>query len=144
MAMEALASVAKQFSIDPDRVYVVGQSMGGLGVWSLLQNYRGIWAGAIVMSAYDTFSDVPAIAEVPLWVFQGDQDTYVPITTVRSMVAQLKKAHGNVRYTEYHKTGHDVWDKAFADPDLIPWISAQKRRAPASGQVGSVTAAPSR
>jgi predicted peptidase len=144
MAMEALASVAKQFSIDPDRVYVVGQSMGGLGVWSLLQNYRGIWAGAIVMSAYDTFSDVPAIAEVPLWVFQGDQDTYVPITTVRSMVAQLKKAHANVRYTEYHKTGHDVWDKAFADPDLIPWISAQKRRAPASGQVGSVTAAPSR
>jgi predicted peptidase len=30
--MEALDAVEKEFSIDLDRVYVVGQSMGGLGV----------------------------------------------------------------------------------------------------------------
>ena len=44
LTMEALAKVEKDFSIDPDRVYLAGQSMGGLGVWSLLQNYRGQWA----------------------------------------------------------------------------------------------------
>ena len=127
--MEALAKVQKDFSIDPDRVYIAGQSMGGLGVWSLLQNYRGKWAGAIVMSAYDTFSDIPAIAEVPLWVFQGDDDQSVPVDMVRSMMKQLKKAHANLRYTEYHKSDHDVWTKAFAEPDLLPWLSAQKRGA---------------
>lgn len=137
LTMEALAKVEKDFSIDPGRVYLAGQSMGGLGVWSLLQNYRGQWAGAIVMSAYDTFSDIPAIAEVPLWVFQGDEDQSVPVTMVRSMMAQLKKAHANLRYTEYHKIDHEVWKRAFAEPDLLPWISAQKRVAPAGGQVGS-------
>lgn len=141
LAMDALAKVEKEFPIDQDRVYLVGQSMGGLGVWSLLQNYRGKWAGAIIMGAYDTFSDVPAIAEVPLWVFQGDADSSVPVTEIRSMMAQLKKAHANVRYTEYHKTGREVWTKAFAEPDLLPWLSTQKRTAPSgpASQVGSGT-----
>jgi predicted peptidase len=144
LAMDALAKVEKDFSIDPDRVYIAGQSMGGLGVWSLLQNYRGTWAGAIVMSAYDTFSDVPAVAEVPLWVFQGDADQSVPVTMVRSMMTQLKKAHANLRYTEYHKSDHEVWNKAFAEPGLLPWLCSQKRRAPAGGQLGSGAAPPSR
>jgi len=129
--VEVLTQVEKEFPIDPDRVYLVGQSMGGLGVWSLLQNFTGKWAAAIIMSAYDTFSDVPAIAQVPLWVFQGDADSSVPVTQVRSMMAQLKKAHTNLRYTEYHRIGHEVWTKAFAEPDLLSWLSTQKR-APAA------------
>jgi predicted peptidase len=144
LAMDALAKVQKDFSIDPDRVYVAGQSMGGLAVWSLLQNYRGKWAAAIIMSAYDTFSDIPAIGEVPLWVFQGDDDESVPVTMVRSMMAQLKKAHAKVRYTEYHRMNREVWNKAFAEPDLLPWLSAQKRGAPTGGQVGSGAAPSSR
>ncbi|MGB7847701.1 MAG: alpha/beta hydrolase-fold protein [Candidatus Acidiferrum sp.] len=137
LTMEVLAKVQKQFLIDPDRLYIGGQAMGGLGVWSLLQMYRGNWAGAIVMSAYDTFTDIPAITQVPLWVFQGDADESVPVDMVRAMTRQLKKAHANLRYTEYHKADHLVWSKAFAEPDLLPWLSAQKRGSPAGGQLGS-------
>src|SRR5229473_8475148 len=38
MALDILAVVQKEFSIDPDRIYLAGQSMGGLGVWALLQS----------------------------------------------------------------------------------------------------------
>jgi predicted peptidase len=144
LAMEALGKIEKQYSIDPDRVYLVGQSMGGLGVYSLLQNYTGQWAAAIIVSTYDTFSDTPAIAKVPLWVFQGDADPSVPVTQVRSMMAELKKARANVRYTEYHRVGQEAWNKAFAEPDLLPWLMAQKRPAPAGSQLGSGTPHPSR
>jgi predicted peptidase len=137
LAMGALAEVQKEFSIDPDRLYLAGQSMGGLGVWSTLQAYPGKWAAAMILSAYDNFTDVKALAQTPLWVFQGADDQTVPVTLVRDMMKQLRKAHANLRYSEYPKAGHQVWDKAFAEPDLVTWLAAQKRGQPAEGQVGS-------
>lgn len=142
LTMQALEKIEKDFSIAPDRVYVAGQSMGGLGVWSVLQSYPGKWAAALVMAAYDNFTDVGAIARVPLWVFQGDADEAVPVSMVRDMMQQLKKAHANLRYTEYRKVDHQVWNKAFAEPDLLAWISSQKRSAPDGSQVGTSGAAP--
>lgn len=143
-AIEALDAVQKEFTIDPDRIYLAGQSMGGLGVWALIQLYPERWAGALVMSAFDNFTNTDAIRQVPVWVFQGDGDRSVPVDLVRQMMKQLKKVNANFRYTEYHKVDHDVWNKAFAEPDLVPWLSAQKRgqaSPPASpgaqGQVGS-------
>src|SRR6202040_2970649 len=82
MALDILASVQKEFSIDPDRIYLAGQSMGGLGVWSALQAYPGKWAAAVIMSAYDNFTNVSALAHTPLWVFQGEADETVPVTLV--------------------------------------------------------------
>lgn len=137
MALEVLSKIEHEFAIDPDRVYIAGQSMGGSGVWSLLQMYPDKWAAALVLSAYDNFTNVPAITHVPLWVFQGDADQSVPVDLVRQMMQQLKKAHANLRYTEYHKTDHEVWNRAFAEPDLLPWLIAQKRGAPAKGQLGT-------
>jgi predicted peptidase len=137
LTVGALGDVEKEFSIDSDRVYLAGQSMGGLGVWSTLQAYPGKWAGAMIMSAYDNFTDIQALAHTPLWVFQGEADDSVPVMLVREMMKQLTKAHANLRYTEYRKTGHDVWKKAFAEPELLTWLSSQKRGQAAGGQLGS-------
>jgi predicted peptidase len=137
LTMSALADVQKEFSIDPDRIYLAGQSMGGLGVWSALQAYPGKWAAAMILSAYDNFTNIPALAHTPLWVFQGEDDDSVPVLLVREMMKQLGKAHADLRYTEYPKTGHEVWKKAFAEPDLLTWLSSQKRGQAAGGQLGS-------
>jgi predicted peptidase len=120
-----------------DRIYLAGQSMGGLGAWSALQAYPGRWAAAVILSAYDNFTNVKALASTPLWVFQGDADETVPVTLVRDMMKQLNKARANLRYTEYRKADHEVWKKAFAEPDLLPWLSSQKRGQAAGGQLGS-------
>ena len=137
LTMSALGEVEKEFSIDPDRIYLVGQSMGGLGVWSAVQAYPGKWAGAMIIAAYDNFTDIHALAQTPLWVFQGEADDSVPVLLVREMMKQLRKVHANLRYTEYRKTGHEVWKKVFVEPDLLTWLSSQKRGQAAGGQVGS-------
>ncbi len=127
MALDILASVQKEFSIDADRIYLAGQSMGGLGVWALLEAQPDGWAAALVLCAFDNFTNAKGIARVPLWVFQGDADMVVPVDLVRQMVKDLKKSGAQPRYSEYHNTGHDVWLKAFAEPDLVPWLAAQRR-----------------
>ena len=129
MALDILAAVQKEFSIDPDRIYLAGQSMGGLGVWALLQAQPDRWAAALVLCAFDNFTNPKAIAGVPLWVFQGDVDMVVPVDLVRQMVKDLKKSGAQPRYSEYHNAGHDVWLKAFAEPDLVPWLVTHKRGA---------------
>src|SRR5437016_11785901 len=129
MALDILASVQKEFSIDADRIYLAGQSMGGLGVWALLEVQPDRWAAALVLCAFDNFTNAKGIARVPLWVFQGDADMVVPVDLVRQMVKDLKKSGAQPRYSEYHNAGHDVWLKAFAEPDLVPWLAAQERSA---------------
>jgi predicted peptidase len=129
MALEILASVQKDFSIDPARIYIAGQSMGGLGVWALLQAQPDRWAAALVLCAFDNFTNAKSITHVPLWIFQGDADMTVPVDLVRKMVKDLKKLGAQPRYSEYHKVGHEVWVKAFAEPDLVSWLAAQKRGA---------------
>src|ERR1700722_19870522 len=129
-AMEIFALVQKEYSIDPDHIYLAGQSMGGFGVWALLQTYPELWAGAIVVSSYDNFTNVRAITRVPLWTFQSEMDMTVPVDLVREMVRQIKKAGGTSRYTEYRKIKKEPWDEAFAEPQLVPWLASQKRGAP--------------
>jgi predicted peptidase len=124
-ALDILAQVQKDFSIDPDRIYLAGQSMGALGVWSLLQKYPQKWAAALVVASYDNFTNAAGISRVPLWIFQGDADRSVPVELVRQMVQQLKKAGGQPRYTEYRKVEHEAWQRAFVDPELVSWLSAQ-------------------
>jgi len=139
LVMDALYKTEREFSIDPERIYVVGQSMGGLGVWSLIQTYPNKWAAALVLCAYDNFSNLLGVTMVPLWLFQGDADQVVPIDLVRQMARTLKKEHANFRYSEYHNVGHDVWIKAFAEPDLLPWITSHSRKDDSApdGQLGS-------
>ncbi|MDP9146206.1 MAG: alpha/beta hydrolase-fold protein, partial [Acidobacteriota bacterium] len=125
-----LAAVEKEYSIDADRIYLVGQSMGGLGVWALLQAYPAQWAGAIVVSCYDNFTNAKGISRVPLWIFQGDADLTVPVDLVRQMVKQLQKSGGQPHYSEYHKAGHEIWERVFAEQQLVPWLASQKLSRP--------------
>jgi predicted peptidase len=126
-ALDILAAVEKEFSIDPDRLYVAGQSMGGMGVWAAVQAQPDRWAAALPLCAFANVSHALVFGRVPFWIFQGDADQVVPVTLVRQMVKDLQKAGLQPRYSEYHGVGHDVWTKAFAEPELFGWVAAQSR-----------------
>jgi predicted peptidase len=124
LALEILDAVEKDYAIDSARVYLAGQSMGGEGVWAALAARPGRFAAAVALCS-DGFDDMIAPgARVPVWIFQGTADEIVPIERARDWVAALRKAGGTPKYTEYPGVGHNVWEKAFAEPDLVPWLAA--------------------
>jgi len=43
------------------------------------------------------------------------------------MVAALKKAGGNPKYSECAGVDHFSWKSAFAEPNLLKWLFEQKR-----------------
>jgi len=126
LALEILDAIEKEYSIDPERVYVAGQSMGGEGVWAELSNSPGRFAAAIALCGYGDASMIPRVAKVPVWIFQGQADPVVNAEVARAWVASLKDAGGTPKYTEYPGIGHAVWDVAFGEPDLTPWLFAQR------------------
>jgi predicted peptidase len=78
-------------------------------------------------STQDPYADTAdKVKAVPTWVFHGAADPVVPVSESRKMVEALKAAGADVKYTEYHGIGHNSWDRAYAERDLIPWIFSQR------------------
>jgi predicted peptidase len=123
-----LDSVQREFAIDPRRVYALGQSIGGLGVWNLVSNAPERFAAAVLLCPVPgDISRAGRASRLPIWIFQGDQDGASFVAGSRALVAALKAAGGQPRYTEYPNVGHDIWTRVFAEPEIVPWLFSQSR-----------------
>lgn len=133
-AVAALDDVEAHFDVDAERVYVTGISMGGYGTWlAALQQPERFAAAVPVCGGLDRASmATPAKAaqrlkKLPQWVFHGDADNIIPVEESRTMVSALEAAGAPVRYTEYEGVRHNSWDRAYAEPELMPWLLRQRR-----------------
>lgn len=147
-AMKALEQAVREFKGDPDRLYLTGLSMGGYGSWFLASKYPGKFAAVVpicggvvppkvpnlpestseLAKSADPYGDVAKkIGKTPVWIFHGADDRVVPPDESRKMNEALKNAGGEVKYTEYEKVGHDSWNKAYAEKELLPWLLSKKR-----------------
>ncbi len=127
LVLDLIEALAQEFAIDRDRVYLLGQSRGGIGVWDLITKRPDVFAAAVPVCAQGDPKRAAAAAHVKVWAFHGDKDT-LPAANAREMVAALKAAGGDVRYTEYPDLGHEIWPRVFAEPELPPWLFAQRRK----------------
>jgi predicted peptidase len=127
LVLAIVDSVRGEFNIDPGRMYVAGQSDGGIGTWNLIIQRPNLFAAAIPLCGGGDPSKVAAIANMPIWAFHGGRDKVIPVAESRKMISALKRDGGNPRYTEYSNAGHDVWTRAFAEPGLVDWLFAQHR-----------------
>jgi poly(3-hydroxybutyrate) depolymerase len=126
LTLELLTALQKEFSIDPNRLYVTGLSMGGYGTWDAISRHPDLFAAAVPVCGGGDEKLAEKIAKVPIWVFHGGKDETVMPARSRNMVEALKKAGGKPKYTEYPDIGHDSWVPAYKDTDMHAWLFAQK------------------
>lgn len=124
--MELIDSMKGLPFIDSTRIYLTGLSMGGYGTWYLITRFPSIFAAAVPICGGGDPHQVENFKNLPVWVFHGAKDDIVSPDQSRKMVDALKKAGGNPKYTEYKKTGHDSWIKAFQEPQLLPWLFSHR------------------
>ncbi|GAA4440322.1 dienelactone hydrolase family protein [Ravibacter arvi] len=127
--MELVKELDKLYKIDRKRRYIMGLSMGGMGTFEAISRHPGVFAAAIpICGGGDTTQVRKFSRKLPLWVFHGSEDNVVHADFSRSMVKAIEAAGGKVKYTEYPGLNHNSWDKAFSEPELLPWLFAQKRK----------------
>jgi predicted peptidase len=133
MVMNALGQTLEEFGADERRVYLIGVSMGGYGVWHFAAAYPKRFAALVSLcggSSIQTGDRFDALAErvgkTPAWLFHGADDSIVPVTESRRIVKALEATGSEVKYNEYENVGHNVWFNVLAEKDFLPWLFAQK------------------
>ena len=127
LALEALAQVQKEFTIDDKRLYITGLSMGGYGTWDVIWRHPTMFAAAVPVCGGGDESKATIVKDIPIWCFHGGADNVVPKERSIHMIEAIKAAGGNPKYTEYPGVGHNSWDRAYAEPELPKWLFAHHR-----------------
>lgn len=141
MALTALDTEMKEFHGDPDRVYLTGLSLGGYGVWEIAKDNPHRFAALVPVSGGVFWSYQPdrwreattlpaeyarVIGRTPTWLFHGADDPVVIPRQSLLMFEALKAVGGDVRFWEYAGVKHNVWDRAYNEPELPHWLLAQR------------------
>jgi predicted peptidase len=125
--LELVGKLLKKLPIDPGRVYVTGQSMGGGGTYEALARKPELFAAGVPVCGGNKVSNAKKMASIAIWVFHGEKDRVVPVERGREMVEAIRKAGGKPRYSELPGVRHNSWTPAYKNQELWKWLFAQKR-----------------
>lgn len=112
--------LTKEYDIDTDKIYLTGLSMGGFGTWYTAMARPDLFA-AIAPVCGGGMAWNAAVLDMPVWAFHGACDTVVSPTQSDEMVAALKAAGRDVKYSRVEGEGHGVWNCAYNE-ELIDWL----------------------
>jgi predicted peptidase len=123
----ALNAVIAAEPVDPGRIYLTGLSMGGYGTWDLAARQPERFAAILPICGGGDEATAPRLAKLPIWCFHGDADKVVPVERSRTMIAAVRAAGGDPKYSELPGVGHDSWTPAYRDPAVLDWLFAQAK-----------------
>jgi pimeloyl-ACP methyl ester carboxylesterase len=113
---DVIAECMQRFHIDPDRVFLVGHSMGGFGSYHHIQRQPDRFAGVVVNAGSWSLGYWPTIHGTKLCIVQGVRDAergvrwhYTDVEYARSTNRLLSRDKLDFLYME-HAGGHGVWN----------------------------------
>ncbi len=126
--VQLIEHVSSHLSIDPDRIYLTGYSMGGFGTWATACHDPDRFAAIAPVSGGGDVQQAERLKDLPIWAFHGDKDNVVPIEPDRAMVDAVQKCGGNVKFTVYPGAGHGICDMTYQDEHFFDWLLVQRRK----------------
>jgi predicted peptidase len=135
-------------SVDMDRIYIMGHSMGGHGTYIFIQLDTDYFAAAAPSAGSgrkitEDFIDPAKVKDVPIWAFHGDKDGICPIEKDQRVFNEMKKLGGNMKLTTWAGDKHNVSGKMIVgadngttefssnrcdkETDFMTWLFSQSR-----------------
>jgi predicted peptidase len=153
-AAAILTVVEQLYKVDPNRVYLTGLSLGGIGTWSLAAAYPQKWAAIVPVSGIgprigeiDKKTGLPAkkdgnndvdvldmtaverVKNIPTWVFHSKADEGIPFHHSADMVRALEKLGAKPKHTWFDRYSHaETFDHVYiGTPQVYDWMLKHKR-----------------
>lgn len=128
-AADKIIEFTQKYSVDMDRIYVTGLSMGGYCTWDILARYPDLFAAAIPVCGGMDEKNVDIYKNIPLWIIHGADDRAVSCRGSRRIYAKLiLEGAEDVHYTEYLKIGHGSWVPAYKDEEIFQWLITRRKK----------------
>ena len=116
------------FSVDTDRIYLLGSSEGAHAAWDLLRLRPGLFAAAALPAGWRGTAPPASIKDVPMRVWHAADDPLVSVSNSRDLVQALRQAGGHPIYTEFQTGGHPGGiGQGDMSPVIHDWLMAQRR-----------------
>jgi dienelactone hydrolase len=150
--LRAIALAKERFNVDEDRVYLMGDSMGGWGTWHVGTRHPEVFAaiapvygGAdyrlqmpagmleslsdaehFIFEQLSSFAQAEALLTTPILIVHGDADEAVDVEYSRHVVRMLQRWGYDVRYWELPGWGHE---DLHARLPIVEWFLKHERDA---------------
>jgi len=148
--LKCIEMAKARFSVDPDRTYLMGYSMGGGGTWHVGTRHTDIFAAIapiyggwdyhvrmdemdlakmtdrerLRMERWSSFRHAESLLTTPIFVNHGDADILVDVNHTRYAVRMLQRWGYDVRYWEHPGKGHGALG---CENALMEWFLAHPR-----------------
>jgi predicted esterase len=127
VVLAVLRDASRQFSIDSDRVFLSGHSMGGDAAWDIGLSHPDLWAGVIIVSGkagrYVNHYHQNA-RTLPFYIVCGALDHTTFSANEMDLDRYLKKGF-DLTYVEYRGRGHEHFSDELIK--IFDWTSLKSR-----------------
>lgn len=128
--LNSLRETCRRFSVDTDRVYLSGHSMGGDAAWDLALAHPDLWAGVIPVTAVaDKYvgNIWENAAYVPFYLVAGERDGDRGVRNAKELDRYFSNLPKSTNFTvvEYIGRGHENYSDEIQR--LFDWMPRYKR-----------------
>ena len=124
--------------VNPNKVYLLGYSAGGDGVWRLAPRMADKWAAASMMAGHPGEAEQINLMNTPYMIWMGEHDHYYDRNILAKEKAQVMDSLSAAHPGKYIHSNNIIEDKGHwmdrVDTAAIGWM-AQYRRNPYPKQI---------
>jgi len=118
----AILQLLETENIDASRMYVCGLSMGGFGTWDLIWRRPEWFAAAGPICGGANPQHAPKYVGRAIWNWHGDADQAVSVELSDQILSAIRNLGGSPKETRLPGVGHNSWNQAHADGQLVDWL----------------------
>lgn len=123
-----LDQASSKYSIDRNRVFLIGYSMGGAGTWANLKKMPDILAAAVPMApAGGTTTGLCEVSNVSVRVYHGTAD-YGYDRSVKMVEALKSCGAKHAELVSLKGQGHGIWPGILSDASIYEWLLKHTKR----------------
>lgn len=149
--LASTAEVCKWYPVDPDRIYLSGVSMGGMGAWNLALRHPGMYAAVTPMCGQtdmfrwwhwdrdqtepwkrwliewdNALDQVPNVRNQHIFVQHGLQDNLIPVEQTKLMVVAAEQAGTPIKTYYFPDEGHYIYFRTDSFDNAWSWLGQFK------------------